>query len=57
MNRLLFFALLALAGCIKAPDVVIVDRHSLLEEQAAARMPQAQSAPGTFAPKGFRGGM
>ena len=43
MNRLLFCALLALASCIKAPDIVIVDRHSLLEEQAAARMPQAQA--------------
>ncbi len=42
MNRLLFLALLATAGCIKAPDVVLVDRHTLLEEQAAARMPVAE---------------
>ena len=34
---------LALGGCIKAPDVVLVDRHSLLEEQAAARLPAAES--------------
>ncbi len=43
MNRLGFITLVALAGCIKAPDVVIVDRHSLLEEQAAARMPATQA--------------
>ena len=43
MKWLKFTALFALAGCIKAPDVVIVDRHSLLEEQAAARMPAAEA--------------
>ncbi len=42
MKRIVFFLLLSGAGCIKAPDIVIVDRHSLLEEQAAARMPAAE---------------
>lgn len=44
MNRLLVILLLALGGCIKAPDVVLVDRQTLLEEQAAARMPAAAAA-------------
>ncbi len=43
MKCLKILVFVAVAGCIKAPDVVIVDRHSLLEEQAAARMPVAES--------------
>lgn len=43
MNRMLTLLLLATAGCIKAPDVIIVDRHSLLEEQAGARMPSTEA--------------
>jgi len=37
-------ALAALGGCIKAPDVVLVDRHTQLEEQAAGRLPTQQAA-------------
>lgn len=32
------------AGCIKAPDVVIVDRRTALEEQATGRFPELQQA-------------
>ena len=44
MNRLIWMALIALAGCIKAPDIVLVDRHTLLEAQASGRMPETEAA-------------
>lgn len=34
---------LVLGGCIKAPDVVLVDRHTLLEAQASGRLPQQEA--------------
>ncbi len=35
MNRLFFFAVFAAAGCIHAPEIVMVDRATALEQQAA----------------------
>lgn len=42
LSALLAVALLG--GCIKAPDVVLVDRHTQLEEQAAGRLPAQEAA-------------
>lgn len=39
---LLVASLLTLVGCIRAPDIVLVDRHTALEEQAAGRLPAAE---------------
>lgn len=44
MRCALLAVLAVLTGCIKAPDVVLVDRHTLLEEQAAGRLPAAEAA-------------
>jgi hypothetical protein len=43
MKFVLVIAPLLLASCIKAPDIVMVDRHTLLEEQAAGRLPQVEA--------------
>lgn len=34
----------ATTGCFTAPSIVLVDRHTALEEQAAARLPVAEMA-------------
>ena len=66
INRTLL--LLALTGCVKAPDVVLVDRHTLLEAQASGRLPQQEAqvaqagvsagpaafTPGTLAKSGWQ---
>ncbi len=42
MKRALFFAALTLAGCFKPPEIVMVDRATALEQQAAGSFPELE---------------
>jgi hypothetical protein len=40
MNRMLLYAALAAGGCIKAPEIIVVDRATALEREAAGQFPK-----------------
>lgn len=44
MKRVCLFACLGLLGCIRAPDVVMVDRQTMLEEQLSGELQPLDNA-------------
>lgn len=44
MKRLLYiFALASLPACVNLPDVYLIDRHTVMEEEASGEWPEMES--------------
>lgn len=37
------FLLIGLSGCVSLPDVYLIDRHTVMEEEASGEWPQLES--------------